>query len=106
MTFTVSALGIPTNLSAVVIGKPTVRYQWTSTEGATHYNLWVNDSRGATWINQWFTATELSCSVGGSLCILDLAASGMADGQASFWLRGWSPATTFGPWSNAGVFTY
>ena len=103
--FTVSPLAPVTNLSASVIGKPTVRYRWTGVADSTHYNLWLNDGAGSTWINQWFTAAELGCS-GGGTCTLDIAASGMANGLASFWIRGWSPATSFGPWTGPGQFTY
>jgi hypothetical protein len=103
--FTVTDVPAPNLLSATLLSKPTVQYQWNAVTGATHYYLWVTDSQGVARIQRWYTAIETGCSTA-NICTIQAAEAAMANGTARFWIQAWHPGAGFSPWSVALLFNY
>ena len=97
---TVSRIGPPlltrpvltSPISGTVGMSPT--YRWRPVEGASAYELWVNDSSGNV-IDTWYNAAALAC---GTECAVTPSAT-LQEGGITWWVRTWNADQGNGPWS-------
>ena len=78
----------------------TPAYTWNAVADTTDNLLWVNDSTGATAVQQWFSAASV-CS--GATCVATPATS-LPRGHSTWWVQGKNESGT-GPWSAGMSFT-
>jgi hypothetical protein len=78
-------------------------FTWAAVAGATHYQLWVNDSSQAPRINATYTADAAGCASGTGTCAISPGV-GLAPGPGHWWIRP-SNAVGTGPWSIAAPLT-
>jgi len=81
--------------------KPT--YAWNAVQGASWYQIWINDSTGNI-LQQWIRATDAGCGLWLGTCVATPNA-GLVMGNGVWWVRGWNEMQRNGPWSQPLNFT-
>jgi hypothetical protein len=85
------------------VATATPTFSWNAVSGATHYELWVNDSAQAPRIDVTYTAAAAGCGAGTGTCTISPGIT-LASGAANWWIRTSNSAGN-GPWSAALAFT-
>ena len=93
------ASAIPLSPSGATSATPV--FTWQAVSSATHYRLWVNDTRG-TVIHRWYASSDVGCGAGSGTC--SIATPTPLVGAGQWWLQTWNSTGGYGAWSSAAAF--
>ena len=80
------------------------RYMWNMLNGASWYQVWINDEGGTNVHNSWYRHSQVCMNVwviAPDTCVLPFAFAPYPSG-GNFWVRAWSVLGGYGPWSQEG----